>query len=268
MWNLRGGSYLKTVTVELSKAFNEIELHVFGDDHIGDEHSNTTLIKERIETVRDTPNAYVVLSGDEINNAISNSKSDIYSASMHPSEQIQCVAELYQPIQDRILAIIPGNHTARTWRAAGIDPTRMFALELGLQDKYYAEPILLFIRLGTQTRHASELRPVTYMVYVTHGSGGGKKTATKLGRVEDLAGIVDADVYVHSHVHAPGIFKKDYLRTFPSSCGVTQVTKTFVCTAAALDYGGYGSTNNFSPSCKDNPVIYLSGQKKEVRVMV
>lgn len=259
---------MQTTTIELSKAFNEIELHVFGDYHVGDEYSNTALIKERIEMVRDTPNAYVVLSGDEINNAISNSKSDIYSASMHPTEQIQYVAELYRPIRDKILAIIPGNHTARTWRAAGIDPTRMFALELGLPDKYHSEPILLFIKFGGNVRRMSENRPMTYMVYVTHGSGGGKKASSKLGRLEDLAAIVDADIYVHSHVHLPGIFKKDYLRTFPSSCGVTQVTKTFVCTAAALDYGGYGSVGGFSPSCKDNPVIYLDGHKKDVRVMV
>lgn len=259
---------LKTVTVELSKAFNEVELHVFGDDHVGDEHSNTALIRERIEAVRDTPNAYVVLSGDEINNAITNSKSDIYSASMNPTEQIQYVAELYQPIKDKILAIIPGNHTARTWRAAGVDPTRMFALEIGLVDKYYPEPVLLFLRFGLNSRRASEERPVTYMIYITHGSGGGKKPGGKLGRIYELASITDADLYITSHIHLPGAYKIDYLRTFPSSCGVKQTTKVFVSTASALSYGGYGSTGGYAPSCTDNPIIYLDGQKKDVRVLV
>ena len=259
---------MKTTTVELSKAFNEIELHCLADDHIGDDQSNISVIKERISVIEDTPNAYCVLLGDSINNALANSKSDIYSAHIHPSEQIQYVAELYAPIKDKILAILPGNHETRSWRAAGIDPTRMIALEMGLADKYYDEPLLMFLRFGTETRRLSEGRPISYMVYLTHGTGGGKRVGSKANRVEDLAGIVDADLYCVGHTHMPITFKKDYFRTVPQHGVVQQVTKTFVNMAAALDYGSYGSQLGFTPSCKDNPVIYLSGQKKDVRVMV
>ena len=259
---------MQTTTIELSKAFNEIELHVLGDDHVGDDQSNIGLIKERISVIEDTPNAYCVMLGDSINNALANSKSDVYSAHIHPSEQIQYVAKLYTPIRDKILAILPGNHEARSWRAAGIDPTRMIALELGLVDKYHDEPLLMFLRFGTQSRRLSEGRPISYMIYFNHGSGGGRRVGAKANRVEDLAGIVDADVYCVGHTHMPITFKKDYFRTVPQQGIVQQVTKTFVNTAAALDYGGYGSQMGFSPSCKDNPIIYLNGQEKEVRVMV
>ena len=257
---------MQTTTIELSKAFNEIELHFLSDDHTGDEHSDVKLIRERIESIRDTPNAYAILNGDEINNAVANSKSDIYSEVFSPTESIQYAADLYKPIKDKILAIIPGNHTARSWKSVGVDPTRMFALELGIPDKYSSEPLLLFIRLGSNSRRASEGRPVTYMVYVAHGTGGGKKPGSKLGRIYDLASIVDADLYVTGHVHTPGVYKIDYFRTFPATGGVVQTTKTFVSTASALTYGGYGSVGGFPPSCKTNPIVYLSGQKKEVTV--
>lgn len=259
---------MKTTTVELSKAFNEIELHCLADDHIGDDQANIEVIKERISTIEDTPNAYCVMLGDSINNALANSKSDVYSAHLHPSEQIRYVAELYAPIRDKILAILPGNHETRSWRAAGIDPTRMIALELGLVNKYTDEPLLMFLRFGADSRRSSEGRPVSYMIYLNHGSGGGRRVGAKANRVEDLAGIVDADLYCVGHTHMPITFKKDYFRTTPSTSSVQQVTKTFVNTAAALNYGSYGSQMGFSPSCKDNPVIYLNGQKKDIRVMV
>lgn len=39
--------------------------------------------------------------------------------------------------------------------------------------------------------------------------------------------------------------------------------KLFVNTAATLNYGGYGQTLEFKPVSKDNPIIRLSGVKKE-----
>lgn len=46
------------------------------------------------------------------------------------------------------------------------------------------------------------------------------------------------------------------------------VSKLFVNTAAALNYGGYGDCQNFKPSAKENPVIYLDGKKHEATAKV
>lgn len=245
-----------------------VELHVFADDHVGDPHSDIKLIQQRVERVRTTPNAYAVLAGDEINNAIAGSKSDIYSEALSPVESIEKVAELYRPIKDKILAIHPGNHSARSWRAAGLNPTKQLALELGLKDKYFTEPVLMFLRFGRLGRRKAEGRKVSYAVYITHGSGGGKKAGAKANRVEDLASVVDADAYIHSHTHLPLTFKKTYFRTRHNNSSVLPVTKVFVNTAAALDYGGYGSTNGFSPASKDNPIVVFDGTRRDIKVIV
>jgi hypothetical protein len=43
---------------------------------------------------------------------------------------------------------------------------------------------------------------------------------------------------------------------------VALVDRLFVNTAANLNYGGYGEAQEFKPSSKDTPTIYLSGTKK------
>jgi hypothetical protein len=43
---------------------------------------------------------------------------------------------------------------------------------------------------------------------------------------------------------------------------VALVNKLFVNTAANLNYGGYGEAQEFKPSSKDTPIIYLGGRKK------
>lgn len=102
-----------------------------------------------------------------------------------------------------------------------------------------------------------------YSIYVTHGSGGGRKEGAKAIRLADMASIVDVDIYVHGHTHLPLTMKQAFYRTDMSNCKVTLVDKLFVNTAAKLRYGGYGQTFEFKPASTANPVIYLNGERKE-----
>lgn len=110
-------------------------------------------------------------------------------------------------------------------------------------------------------------RKMMYSIYLTHGSGGGRKEGGKINRLADLATIVDADVYITAHTHLPATFKTGFFRTSASNSSVQYVSKLFVNTAAALDYGGYGDKQGYKPSSKDYPTIILSGTEKKATVM-
>ena len=87
-------------------------------------------------------------------------------------------------------------------------------------------------------------------------------TPLKAIRLADMASIVDADVYIHSHTHLPMVMKQGFYRTCEANRSVAPVSKLFVNTAAALDYGGYGEIQEYKPTSKDTPVIYLDGHKR------
>jgi predicted phosphodiesterase len=250
---------MKVIKVELSRELTGIELHTFADEHIGDQHSDVKRVLQRIEYVKNTPNAYCILNGDIIDNATKTSIGDTYTQVFNPMEQLERAVEIFEPIKDKILCITHGNHENRTYKKEGINLSKLLAVQLGLGERYTATSAVLFIRLGHCKHHHRKQR---YTLYVLHGNGGGRKEGAKAIRLADMASIVDTDIYIHSHTHLPMIMKQGFHRVDTCNSTVTCVDKLFVNTASNLDYGGYGEAQAFKPSSKDTPVIYLSGTKK------
>jgi hypothetical protein len=139
----------------------------------------------------------------------------------------------------------------------------MIAAQLGLVDKYAPAAAVIFLRFGKQPLK-NQGRPMLYTIYVLHGSGGGRKEGAKAIRLADMASIIDADVYIHSHTHLPMVMKQGFFRVDLTHSTIANVTKLFINTASNLNYGGYGEAQEFKPNSKDTPVIYMRGSKKEM----
>lgn len=257
---------MKTIRIDLERTYNHIEIVPIADAHIGDPLCDMELLKREIEYVRNNDNAYAILNGDLMNNAIKTSVSDIYSERLSPMQQLELATNLLRPIAHKILCVTSGNHEDRTYKTDGIDLTRLLCRELGLEHRYSNASALLFVRFGelrqTETNGSGKNRKVCYTVYVTHGSGGGGKTGSKANRASELASIIDSDIYVTSHFHTPIAFKESYHRTDVRNSTVSVVDKLFVVTSSFLNYGGYGEKFGFRPSSKDNPHIFLDGTRK------
>ena len=261
---------MKVIKINLSDELKGIQIHIFGDEHIGDEHSDIKRLKERIDYVANTEDAYCVLNGDLIDNATKTSIGDVYANEFNPMKQLETAVEIFEPIKNKILAITQGNHENRTYRKEGVDLTYLLAAQLGLTDRYTPTSALLFVRLGKvssnikQTGHKDKTRQVLYTLYMLHGSnGGGRKEGAKAIRLADMASIVDTDCYIHNHTHLPMVMKQAFYRIDLRNNKVASVEKLFVNGASNLNYGGYGEAQEFKPSSKESPVIYLSGTKKE-----
>lgn len=262
---------MKTLKIDLSQDLTDLELHIFADEHIGDEHCDMERLYARIDYVRNTPNAYCILNGDILDNATKTSIGDTYTQEFNPMEQLKRAVAIFSPIKDKILCITHGNHENRTYKKEGINLSYLIAAQLGLADYYTSTSAVLFIRFGKESRGHKEsngsgnIRKICYTVYVLHGSGGGRKEGAKAIRLADMASIIDTDIYIHSHTHLPMIMKQGFHRIDLRNTAVAHVDKLFVNTAANLRYGGYGEAGEFKPSSTETPVIYLNGTKKEFK---
>ncbi len=254
---------MKAIRCDLPYA-ETIEIHPMADLHIGDSSSDYKLILERIEHIKNTENAYCILDGDLMDTAIASSIGDTYGANLQPMEQLKQCVKIFEPIKDKILAVLPGNHEGRVYKSDGLDITELMCAQLGIPEKYSPTTALLFIRFGKAKSHGRENTRQLYTAYVTHGSGGGRREGGKVNRLADLASIVDADIYIHAHTHLPLIFKEAFYRVSSSTSSVALVDKMFVNTSAALNYGGYGDKQGFKPASKSSPVIYLDGHKHKM----
>lgn len=254
------------VTADYPATWYDARVYILSDLHIGDANADVQVIKDRIQRIADDPRGLCVLNGDLLNTAVRNSVSDIYTEVIPPMEQINLAVGLLKPIAKRIIAADTGNHENRVYRTDGLDMMRLVCRELGVEHRYAPEGVLCFLRFGNKTAgersNGRKTQSYVYSIYATHGTGGGRKEGAKAIRLAEMASIVDADCYIHSHSHMPMIMKQAFFRVDVQNKKVAQVDKLFVNDAAAISYGGYGQAGEFKPSSKQSPVIHLSGDCK------
>lgn len=240
-----------------------VEVIALADMHVGDPSSDKKLIKRLIDSVRNRPNRYAVLAGDLMNTAITGSKSDSYSEQLKPSQQLALCRELFAPIAEKILAIVPGNHEERITRSVGVDMTEVLSHELGIPNVYRDNSALVFLKFGSDC-HA---RPIVYSLYVNHGhGGGGRRVGSKLNCLQDMAQVIDADCFIVGHSHLPASFKQQSYRVSPQTMRAVLHEQLFVNTASSLGYGGYGNRGGYIPPSNSYPVITFDNTRHHMEV--
>ena len=259
---------MKAIRADLPEELDNIFIYPLADFHLGDLSSDWFLVKKLLAKIEETPNAYCILGGDLMDTAIASSIGDTYAANLNPMSQIETCCKIFEPIKDKILGIVGGNHERRVYKQDGIDMTQIFANQLGLTDKYSETTFVLFVRFGHDMRKGRRGRKQEYTIYCTHGSGGGRKEGGKINRLVDLQDIIDADVYITAHTHLPASLKTSFFRADRNNSCVKEVTHTFVNTASALRYGGYGEVQGYKPASNDYPVIELIGKKHKAIVHI
>lgn len=258
---------MQTVKVEYPTDWPYAHVYPLADWHIGDKHCLEGLIAETIETVKNDPYGLCVLNGDLMNTALRNSVSDVYAEIMSPMKQVETLVEMLSPIKCKIIGATTGNHENRVYKNDGLDMMRLVCRELGIEDRYAPEGILIFLHFGTKEAHGAHIDKYprqSYALYASHGTVGGRREGAKLIRLADMASICDADVYIMGHTHLPVVMKQNYFRcNFGNSCAVP-IERLFVNTSAMLDYGGYGQAQGYKPSSTSCPFIRLDAKKKRM----
>lgn len=259
---------MRTIAHKLSEDFETLQILPLADFHIGDVHSDGKKIMEWIDYIKRTPNCFALINGDIFDCAIRNSIGDVYSAALNPMAQLEQGVKLFGEISERLLCCTGGNHEHRIYKDTGIDVASLMCSQLGKPEIYSPTSALLFIRFGKQSKRRDE-RPVAYSLYQLHGNGGGRQESSKIGRLMELASVVDADIYVHSHTHTPAIVKNSYYRVCLQNNSVQKVDRLFVNTSSTLDYAGsYGETKGLKPTSIETPMIILDGKRHHAQAIL
>lgn len=247
--------------------FEQLQILPLADLHIGDIHSNGQKILEWLKYIEDTPNCYTILNGDLMDTAVKTSIGDTYGATLRPMEQLQQCVKLFEPIREKVLAVQGGNHEARIYRNDGLDVTQMFCNQLQIGELYSPESAIIFLQFGKQSSHM-RCWPMMYTIYCVHGSSNGRKEGSKANRLADLANIIDADIYLHSHTHLPMIMRNSYFRVDIQKKCTVKVDRLFLNTSSSLGYGGYGEVQSYKPNSLETPLIILDGHKRGMRAVL
>ena len=229
------------------------------DLHIGDPVCNLDKFYRYRSWIEKTPNAYVILNGDILDAATKNSIGDVYGATMQPGEQLNLACEILEPIKDRILALISGNHENRIKRETGIDVSQILAQRLGTW--YAGDEAYIKLRLGSQKD--TNKHPLVYTIYCTHGWGSGRTAGAKVNNLQRLGEICLADIYIASHTHFMTVHQDIILVPDLRNNQMVELKRTFVSSGAFVGRSSYAVRSGYKFSKQGSPRIRLEGREKK-----
>ena len=183
----------------------EVTIFPLADVHLGAEGAEVQAFYALVMQIAKEPNSYVTLQGDLIDNGTRNSVTNIFRATMPPSQQKREMAKALEPIRDKILCVLPGNHCRRSGKDADDDPMYDIAAKLDLEDRYRES--IAFVRIALGKRTAGKVRdckPHVYYLACLHGAGGGGLPGAGVNRNDRFLQTMDGvDILITAHTHKP-----------------------------------------------------------------
>lgn len=250
---------------------HDIIIVPISDVHLGSRECMEQDFINFINTVKATPNMYLCLGGDLIDNGTKSSVTNPFQATMPPSQQKKEMAKILSEVRDRILCFTTGNHERRSTKDADDDPTYDIAAKLDLEHLYRENVAFVKIQLGVPQTKGGEktngmYRP-TYVLAVTHGTGGGILTGGAVNRSERFGYVVDGmDALIVGHTHKPFTTQTGKIIIDAHNNRISVKPFKVISATSWLEYGGYAAHKMLSPTSHCIQTLTLRGGKKEIVV--
>lgn len=234
---------------------SELKTYPLGDVHVGAQAHDRKKWREWVKWLADNDNTSMIGTGDFLNCALKDSKSEAYDESGTLGELKRSLRDDLEPLAGRVDVLIPGNHEERVYRAIGDCPVRDVADFIGAP--YAKAAALLVYTVGD----------VQYKVHLVHGFGGGTIGAC-VNQLQRRSQAIQADVYVSGHTHKQVTFPDEYHCYDPQTKRVARRARYYVSSGSFLRLEDYAARRSYSPSRLGAPRITLDGRAWDVRVSV
>lgn len=241
------------------------------DVHLGSRECREQEFIQFVNEIAKMENTFVFLGGDLCDNGLKNSLTNVYRATISPAAQKREMAKILEPIREKILVCVDGNHERRTGRDSDQSICYDIMAKLDIEDRYRENMAFVKITLGTQyradgQRTSSEYRP-TYCFCVTHGAGGGALPGGVINRNERFGYSIDGiDAIVVGHSHKPMLSQPGKIVVDTRNNIVSVQPFKVISATSWLNYGDYAAQKMLLPSFHAIQQIQLSAFRKEINV--
>lgn len=241
-----------------------VKVWAVADVHIGARESDLDGFSAFLRRIQADEDSYMVICGDLLNNAVRSSVSDVYAETMSPSQAVDYAVSILQPVADRILGVVWGNHERRSRKEVDLDPLYAVCSMLRrkdgttLQDVY--RPNMAFLRVILRNGNTHD----QYAIMLTHG-----KTLNKRKQFVNVVEGIDAAITAHTHT--PDVL-------MPSRIRLTQKNRVIVhdvvslCACSWLEPGGYSLSGLYLAQATSRPQCLVleytasNNRRGEIRV--
>ena len=246
---------MKPILFSCPPEYDEVEVYCVHDVHYGNEMFRQDKWDRLKAEILEKPNRYVIFVGDLMENAIPNSKSDVFSQTATPMAQQTWVSEQLTHLKDRVIAIIPGNHeNNRSTKVCGLYPLYDCALFAGLKAAYRQN--FAFVDIGVGSGGHGKGKQQHYVGYLVHKA----KDMKNFSSADFIDGI---DFMMFGHDHDPKDHSRAKLVYDPRNRSVTVKNVEVVNSGSFLNYGGYAATSGYRPNSSKMYKLILSGKREK-----
>lgn len=248
----------------------DITIIPISDVHLGARECMEQEFMKFIDEVKDKPNVYLILGGDMINNSTRSSVSNIFEETMRPADQKKMMAKILEPVRDKILCSVTGNHERRSGKDADDDPMYDIMCKLDIEDRHRENMAFVNITLcNRETDYVvrGKFRP-SYTLVVTHGTGGGRMTSGAVLAGERFAYVVDCDALIVGHTHKPFTTVSGRIHIDTHVKKVSVLPFHVVSMTSWMEYGSYAMAKMLMPSAHCLHQIKLCADHKEITVIM
>ena len=253
----------KKAIVRLPKQIKYIDICVLSNIQVGftGPHTHTSKVekpfriqklKAHIEELSKNPNARVMLGGDLFYFPGGGPKyREMYSPSYE--EQAEVLAQLLEPIKDKIIGAYDGTDEQKIFEKDGVNPTALLMQKLGMPDRYFGQMAEVdFLFKNDYTNGTSR---VVSMLF-DHGFLVANVLSTVAKKTEGLQSkLVGKDFYFTSHYNKLFIERTAVLAA-DSSERMVKKPCYFVSVGGYRDYPNRLTSNrNVAPANTDNGMI-------------
>jgi hypothetical protein len=260
-------------------------LHLFplGDVHLGAAACDIERFRRTVQAIKNDPHALWLSPGD-LGDLIMPSDPR-WSMSGHdwkrlgfvngrPSvsnlgiEHRDMIARELDPIADKCIGILTGNHEQAFSRYYFIDVARFLADRFKVPMLGYTALVRLEIEIGRGAKSHHEVWPVT--IFVEHGATGGGTDGNALNSLQKRAVEFDAQVYLKGHVHRYGVSQRTELCWGPKELAtrdrIFMLTGTYLKGYSEFEVT-YGERKGYSPSEIGGGVVILDHRTRRIHAV-
>jgi len=178
-------------------------IYPIGDIHYGSIHCDEDGIEKQINQIAKEENSFIIGMGDFMDSILKNDpRFDIEGLAPWLKKgnimesQRGKVNNLFEPVKDKILCLLTGNHEEEQHIRFQDDITRNICKDLGVRYGGYS----CFLVLKFQRENSNERHQV--VIHAWHGAGSAQTEGARLMRLVRLVNDIQADIYLMGHLHA------------------------------------------------------------------
>ena len=233
-----------------------IDLYFIHDIHYGSELFDERKWERLKSIILNDENAYVCVIGDAFENAIPNSKSDMFTQTHSPAEQKEWVTQQFKDLAHKTLAVVPGNHESnRTTKVSGMYPLYDCCLLAGIGEKYRDTIAYIDIAIGKYRGRVT--KQTHYVGQIQHRARDQKNYHSS----DYTDGI---DFFASGHDHEP----KDKPRAKnvfdPHNKVIYKRNIECINCGSFCTYGGYGAKGAYRPQSDKMYKLRLFGNDRRM----